>query len=514
MAPGTDSAPPEPRSLRLRWSGRFSLAARILLVNILPLVLLAGSFFYIDGFRSRLIGERVTQTRNEARLLAAAIVPHSPELREGLIRRPGDTDRVRLRLVRADGAVVFDSWSEAASDALVDPARERSWQRRAARWLDEAIDAVVGAEIPEPFPGFDATLSFPPDTPALSLMPDRSHMISVKQLLQGDPQLALVVDRNARDIRRLVRSERTRLGIAVGVAALISILLSLFLARTIARPLQVLARAANDVRYGQAREVSVPRLPSRLDEIGTLGRAVSDMTHALRTRIDAIEAFAADVAHELKNPLASLRSAVETLGKVKNDEQRAQLLTIVNEDVRRMDRLITDISDLSRIDSRIGRIRFETVDLGGLIEALLAHRSGRLADPVPVAFARPAGGSVRVHGDAAQLSRVFDNLLDNGLSFAPPGTVVRIGATVSGGRALISVDDEGPGIPVHLREAVFDRFHSSRPPEQFGTHSGLGLAIARVIVDAHGGAISIEDGPEGRGTRMLVTLPLLDASHG
>ncbi|HMT43269.1 MAG TPA: ATP-binding protein [Chakrabartia sp.] len=512
MVPDTASVPPEPRNLVLRWSGRIPLAARILLVNILPLALLAASFFYLDGFRSRLIGERITQTQNEARLLAAAIVPSSKDVREGLISRPGDPDRVRLRLVRASGAMVFDSWQRGARVSMIDPVREQSWQRRAARWLDEAIDGVVGAEIPPGFPGYGQTAQLKPDAPLLSLMDDRTHMISVKQPLAGDETLFLVLDRNARDVRRLVRSERTTLGYAVGLTALVSVLLSLFLARTIVRPLQVLSFAANEVRYGQAREVTVPRLPSRRDEIGSLARAVSDMTHALRTRIDAIESFAADVAHELKNPLASLRSAVESLERVTDPAHRALLLGIVDDDVRRMDRLITDISDLSRIDARIGRIRFETVDLGGLIGGLLDHRAERLADPVPVAFARPADGSVRIHGDAAQLSRVFDNLLDNALSFSPPDGVVRIGATASRGRALVAVDDDGPGIPEALREAVFDRFHSSRPDEAFGQHSGLGLAIARAIVEAHGGTIRVEDGPDGRGTRMVVELPLVESA--
>jgi two-component system sensor histidine kinase ChvG len=233
------------------------------------------------------------------------------------------------------------------------------------------------------------------------------------------------------------------------------------------------------------------------------------MTHALRTRIDAIEAFAADVAHELKNPLASLRSAVESLGRVSQPEQRALLLDIVNDDVRRMDRLITDISDLSRVDARIGRIRFETVDVGQLITRLIQRRAERLADPAAIAFARPADGTVLVHGDGGQLSRVIDNLLDNALSFTPAGGVVRIGATASHGLALIAVDDNGPGIPMHLREAVFDRFHSNRPENEFGQHSGLGLAIARAIVEAHGGTIRVEDGPEGRGTRMLVSVPII-----
>jgi two-component system sensor histidine kinase ChvG len=324
-----------------------------------------------------------------------------------------------------------------------------------------------------------------------------------------------VVDRNARDIRRLVRSERTTLGYAVGFTALLSVWLSLFLARTIAKPLRLLAAAAIAVRHGQARAVIVPRLPSRRDEIGVLGRAVSDMSHALRQRIDAIEAFAADVAHELKNPLASLSSAVEAMARVKDGPQRDQLMGIVADDVRRMDRLITDISELSRVDARIGRTRFEAVDLGKLISALVKERAERRGDPIPIAYARPANGTVIIHGDAAQMGRVISNLLDNAVSFSPAGGTVRIAATRVGDMAQVTVDDDGPGVPLAQREAVFDRFHSSRPDDQFGQHSGLGLAIARRVVEAHGGDIRIEDGAEGAGARFVVAIPVNEGlSHG
>lgn len=501
------SSPTMPPDESERWTGGFALARRIMAFNILPLALLAGGFFYLDGFRSRLIGERVGQTESEAVLIARAIGPATAEQREGLVRQPEDQDRVRFRLVNASGRIVFDSWKTNRTGFINDPVKEQGWQRKAARWLDEAIDFVTRAEVPPPFPGFAATAQRPAGPALLTLGPDRSHIISVKQALPADPDLALVVDRNARDIRRLVRSERESLGFAVGLALLSAILLSLFLARTIVKPLRQLAVAANQVRFGQARDVAIPSLPERRDEIGMLAKAVSDMTSALRSRIDAIEAFAADVSHELKNPLASLGSAVETLGRVQDPALQRQLLAVIQDDVRRADRLITDISDLSRVDARLGRIQFKPVDFGALVESLVTERSNVDSEGATIAFARPAGGSVVVMGDSGQLSRVILNLLDNARSFAPRGSVIRIGATRTGGDVLLTVDDAGPGIPPQLREAVFERFHSNRPDEDFGRHSGLGLAIVRAIVDAHHGSIQVEDGSNGKGTRMVVRLP-------
>jgi two-component system, OmpR family, sensor histidine kinase ChvG len=334
-------------------------------------------------------------------------------------------------------------------------------------------------------------------------------MIKASAPVTGLKGLSVVTLRNARDIRRLVRAERSQLGYMIGISSLISVLLSLFLARTIVRPLQLLAHAAGEVRFGQAREVQVPRLPSRRDEIGALARSVSDMSHALRQRMDAIEAFAADVAHELKNPLASLASAVQSLKKVNKPELRNQLLDVITDDVVRLDRLVTDISDLSRVDAHIARTRFQTIDVGSMIEGLLKTRSERGQDgKTAVAFARPQSGSALVRGDAGQLVRVIDNLLDNAVSFSPPKGSVRVAATRTSEMVVITVDDDGPGVPEGARTAIFERFHSDRPAAEFGRHSGLGLAIARTIIDAHGGTIRVQSRDAGQsGASFIIELP-------
>jgi two-component system, OmpR family, sensor histidine kinase ChvG len=512
MAPDTASAKLEPSGLALSWSGRVPLAARILAINVLPLVLLAGSFFYLDGFRERLIEERRAQAENEARLVAQSIGAEDAGSMQPLVSKLGSGSKVRIRIIDAQGTILADNWAGGSrSFTFLDPSKE-GWQKKAAFRLDEAIDWLVGAELPPRFVSNEKSLLPASNGASLSLAEDRTHMIEARAAVASLPGRTIVTLRNARDIRRFVRAERATLGNMIGLALLFSIFLSLFLARTIVRPLRALAHAAMQVRYGFAREVDVPRLPARRDEIGMLARSVFDMTHELRDRIDATEAFAADVAHELKNPLASLASAIESLKRVKQPDLQNQLYAVISDDVRRLDRLITDVADLSRIDAKIARTRFDRVDVGAMIEALLAARVDReMNGTCTVVFARPQAGSAAVSGDPSQLLRVFENLLDNAVSFSPVNAIIRIAATATGDAIVVTVDDDGPGIPENAREAIFERFHSDRPEAEFGRHSGLGLAIARTIVEAHDGEIKARDRGRGQqGASFIVTLPKLN----
>jgi len=258
--------------------------------------------------------------------------------------------------------------------------------------------------------------------------------------------------------------------------------------------------------------VVVPRLPERGDEIGLLARALSDMTGALRQRMDAVEAFAADVAHEIKNPLASLRSALESLDKVEDAGLRRQLSDIANHDVQRIDRLITEIAEASRIDSELSRAIFEPVDLRAMAQALIGARALRGADQLRLlGDERPA----IVAGVATRLERVYENLLDNALSFSPPGGMISILIEQDEETVVVEFLDDGPGIARDARERVFGRFHSLRPEaENFGAHSGLGLAIARGIIEAHDGTLTARDPrPEwGRGARLVIELPALQGA--
>jgi two-component system sensor histidine kinase ChvG len=521
MASDTDLRRSEADDLALRWSTRWTLTHRILAVNIFAVAVLAGSLFYLDSFRQRLTSDRIEHARTEAYIMARAVSESEQSARRQLLQELGRSSRVRLRLYGTDGAKLIDSWNGAPPTyRLRDPVSE-SWKKDVARWLDRGFDAIVGKKSPPPYappptdrmdawPEAQEALKSAAVATALRRAPDGTPYISAAAPTRAGPSAVLLLTSNPRDVRAIVRSERLTLGIIILVTLLLSALLSLFLARTIATPLRRLARAAQRVRLGRAREVSVPLLPERRDEIGLLARALHDMTQSLRQRIDATEAFAADVTHELKNPLASLRSAVDSLERVDDPALRRQLLEVVRNDVHRLDRLIVDIAETSRLDAELSRARFEPIDLCQLVEELLAMWEERAAKrPVRLAFARPRVGCAVVLGDKSRLARVLDNIVDNAISFSPPDGLVEIVATAVGPEAIIVVEDEGPGVPEPVREKIFNRFHSMRPEgEDFGRHSGLGLAIARAIVEGHGGRIRVEDRRDGSsGARFVISFP-------
>jgi two-component system, OmpR family, sensor histidine kinase ChvG len=516
--PEGDALPP--------WRMQGSLTRRILAVNIVALALVGGSIFYLDGFRTRLIEERRTQQESELELIATVLASSPDSAHAAIIRALGQEAGDRIRTYDAKGEINLDSWRLGPRTfRLVDPATE-TWDARVARWTDALVDRIVRAQIPPPYidqgrsnasnwPELKAVMSGDAHIASrVRLAPDRSTMISAATRVGNRPIYLHSVE-NALDVIKLVREERFRLFIIVTLALLLSVALSFFLGRTIVQPLRRLAAAAVRVRQGRARDVIVPRLPARNDEIGQLARALSDMTGTLRDRIDAVEAFAADVSHELKNPLASLSSAVESLDRVSDPELHKQLLAIIGDDVRRLDRLITDIADISRIDAQLSRSAFEPVDLGALIQTLINTRTAR--DPKlekRFRFVRPYDAII-VQGDEARLARVFDNLIDNALSFAPPITPIRLGIARQSESAIAWIEDDGPGVAPDARAAIFNRFHSDRPEsDQFGKHSGLGLAIAKTIVEGHNGIIEVTSSDSGSsGARFTLTLPLRGETH-
>lgn len=509
------------RPERLFWTRRASLTARILAVNIIALGLLAGSLFYLDSYRKQLLAERFKLARSEAQITAEALVLFPPAKQRTLMVQVGTEQRLRLRLYNPKGQLVADSFELAEpSFHLVDPTTE-PWYQEAARILDRGMDALLGA------PNIPAYKE-PADTDAeswielhrareemrshtaLRYAPDRTPVISAATPVGKDGTM-LLSTRNALDITENIRDARQTLVIIVALALAVSIQLSLFLARTIVQPLRALVRAAVRVRLGRERQVEVPRLPERRDEIGMLARAISDMTGALRQRIDAVEHFAADVAHEIKNPLASLRSALDTLGQINDPELRRQLTSIAMHDVRRIDRLITEIADASRVDAELSRAVFEPVDLEALITNAIGAREDRGENAGrAIHMERRGAGRAEVSGVPMRLERVIDNLLDNAVSFSPPNDTIEVTVTTREDRVWVMVSDHGPGIPESEREKIFERFHSVRPEsEDFGQHSGLGLAIARTIAEAHDGRLSATGRLDGTaGACLVLDLPL------
>lgn len=505
---------------RMSLLDRLSLSARILLVNMLPLAGLGGGIFYLDSYRAQLLDERYKLARIEAQITAEALAGASKERQEALLVQIGKEQGMRLRMFDAEGRLWADSFALDEPGFTLDDPTDDSFGPRFARFLDQTVDTLVSAQ---PVPKYDEpeaneARAWPELVRArqqgltqieLRQAADRTPVITAAAPV-GLKGVTLLTTRNARDITEAVRAARSQLGIGVGFALVLSILLSLYLARTIVRPLQTLSRAAQRVRLGREREVEVPRLPERRDEIGVLARAVSDMTDALRQRIDAVEHFAADVAHEIKNPLASLRSAVESLAKVEDPELRQQLLDIATHDVRRIDRLVTEISDASRVDAEISRATFERIDLGELVANILATRANRKLDGErTIAFERPTSRTP-VMGVPVRIERVVENLLDNAVSFSPPQGTIGLAIQRGNDHYSLSVSDEGPGIPTEDRRKIFNRFHSDRPEgEEFGDHSGLGLAIARTIAEAHGGSLVAMDRSDGRqGACLVLSLPV------
>ena len=522
MASDTNSTSSDDEAdLRLSWSGRWTLGYRILAVNILTLVLLALSFLYLDAYRNRLSKERTRQARIEAGTTAQvmSLVPEKDwaTVMATVTKRTGS----RMRLYGPDGRLLVDSWKLTGPTYELRDPNTQKWTKDAARALDRGFNALVGSPALDDYveppvdrlsawpEAIDAKRSGRPET-AIRNAPDLTPVLSGAARMNDN---VLLVTNNDRAFTRTVRSQRATLAMIMTAVILLSIFLSIFLARTIVRPLRRLAIAAHRVRLGRSREVNVPRLPSRTDEIGLLARAVSDMSQSLRQRIDNMEAFAADVTHELKNPLASLRSAIDGLDRVEDDTLRHRLMGIAREDVGRLDRLINDISEAARTDAELARAEFDRVDLGPLIEQLVhSWESRRETGDARIAFARPRMETAVVMGKPDRLARAINNILDNAVSFSPPGGLVEIAAARVGDEVKIRIDDEGPGVPAEEREAIFNRFHSIRPEgENFGRHSGLGLAIAEAIVKGHDGEIDVHDRDDApSGARFTIRLPAAD----
>lgn len=504
---------------KVSWSRSLSLTSRILAVNLLPLALLGGGFFYLDSYRNQLLGERYKLARIEAQITAEALAGAKRPRQEALLVQIGKEQRMRLRMFDAEGRLWADSFALAEPSFSFSDIEKDNWQQDLAQWMDTFVDTIVSAAAVEDY--------IEPESNRADAWPELKRaretglsQIQLRDWKDGTPVITaaapvgtngvtLLTTRNAVDITEAVRSARSTLSTAVIVALIASILLSLYLARTIIVPLRSLSSAAQRVRLGRDRLVEVPRLPDRKDEIGLLARAVSDMTNALRERMDAVDHFAADVAHEIKNPLASLRSALESMPKVKDPALFAQLLDIASHDVRRIDRLVSEISDASRIDAEISRATLEVIDLGVLMRAIIDRRESRSENAGRAISFTNNVGDAPVRGVAVRLERVIENLLDNAVSFSPIAGNITIALNESGGQIALSVEDEGPGIPENAREKVFRRFHSDRPEaEDFGNHSGLGLAIARTIAEAHEGALIAASRDDGKsGARLVFILP-------
>jgi two-component system, OmpR family, sensor histidine kinase ChvG len=529
---------------RFRWRAVSPLTRRIVAVNVLPLALLAVGFLYLGKFESSLIGQQIESLRTQGEIFAAALSEGAvldsgdegeillPDLARQMMRRLVEPTRTRARLFDIEGKQIADSrLLRGPGDAvqvmeLPPPERKSLLGRITDQIYDWIVELMPSRHKHPPYRESDtgnaadygeamralrgesgSAVRSDPQTGGLA--------ISVAVPVQRYKQVlgAVMLSSSNGEIEEELRTVRLELLRIFGVALLVTILLSLYLASTIARPLRRLADAAERAR-GRGARVEIPDLMGRGDEIGELSRSLRDMTDALWLRMSAIESFAADVAHEIKNPLSSLRSAVETVGRIEDPVKRRRLMAIIQDDVERLDRLISDISDASRLDAELSRQEVSPTDIAAMLQALVEMHETTRAEGAPrlVLDMPERGRELIVPGIESRLSQVFVNVIANAVSFSPPEGEIRIRARLDGRAVLVSVEDEGPGIPEDKLTAIFDRFYSERPAgEKFGTHSGLGLSISKQIIEAHRGRIWAENRTDADGTvigaRFLIRLP-------
>jgi two-component system sensor histidine kinase ChvG len=514
--------PPPARGL-LR---RSRLGRLIFILNMLALAVLIAGALILNELRRGLIQARMEGLVTQGQLIASVIGQAATEgdpqpaldaqKSAGIMQLLFTPRSQRARLFDVHGRPLYDSYldSDRVEWRPLPPARSSGGVQLRWRLLDkDASDpkaiaraqAGLGREVAQALHG--ATVA------DLRRAQNGRQVVSVSIPIQRVQAVLGVLTVEAEDVDQIVAAQRKALLPFILVAVAVTLVSSLLLTWLVARPVTRLARAADSVRLSQARAISLPDIAQRGDELGDLTRALEAMTQTLSERMDAIEAFAADVAHEIRNPLTSIRSAVETLDLVKDTASRERLLSILKQDVGRLDRLITDISNASRLDAELSRDAPRALDLGRLLGDIVGlYHDTRRPDAADVAFSGAPGDPVRVSGREGPISQVFRNLIDNASSFSPPGGMVRVSLRREGRHALVSVEDEGPGIPADNLETIFERFYTARPKGQaFGGHSGLGLSIARQIVRAHNGRVWAENRTDAQGAivgaRFVVSLP-------
>ncbi|MBU6234205.1 MAG: HAMP domain-containing histidine kinase [Alphaproteobacteria bacterium] len=539
-----------------RWVSRLSL--RIFAVNVMALVVLAFGLLYVSRYQQELVAGELDSLERQATIYAGALAEAArysstiktpnPEMGEmvkdslsrertrNMVRRLGETTINRIRVYSDEGRLMGDSDVLGGAGGVIrvvrlPPMSISHGTLFGGRTLaDIAIDLLPSGVRLKDYPGDDSRKAsrrsdrFPDvveslegrvsSTAWVSGPHGRDIILSAAVPIQHLKQVlgVVYVTRDGTSIADAIRQMKLDIIKLFMVSLTITFVLSMYLAAGIAKPLKRLARAADQVRRGLS-QAEIPDLTSRRDEIGDLSASLREMTAALAARLDSIERFAADVAHELKNPLTSLRSAFETVQMVKDEKAKDKLTRIILHDMQRMDRLISDISAASRLDAELSRENMALVDLRPLLGNLCSSYASPLdrvsegaeSNERVILTLPPENEILIVQGLEGRLAQVFRNLIDNALSFSPPDAPVRVSTVRDTAKRQIKVlvEDRGPGIPDAKLGAIFERFYSERPQgEAFGKHSGLGLSIAKQIVDAHKGSIYAENVSDETGARL------------
>lgn len=516
----------------MRWLPGSRLGRLIIVLNLFGLAILIAGALVLNELRRGLVNARIDSLTTQGELIAtiidqAATVGEPEPMMDAayaaeILQLLSNPRSQRARLFDAEGRLVADSYwiADRVEWRTLPPARSRddgSGLDLNLQGPDEAPDTddQVAAKAQAALQAEVATALRGVHWAGLRLGADGERVVSVSIPIQHVKAVLGVLTLEARDVDEIIAAERAALLPFILIAISVSLISSFLLNRLIAHPVRRLARAADRVRLARARAISLPDISRRDDELGDLSRSLEDMTHALSERIDAIERFAADVAHEIRNPLTSLRSAVETLGLVQDPAARERLMAVLQNDVQRLDRLVTDISNASRLDAELSREAPTPVDLRRLAADVVAlyQATARPGEPRVTLQAPEMGEPMLVSGQEGALGQVLRNLIDNARSFSAPDGEVRLTLERARGRVTVIVDDDGPGVPAENLETIFQRFYTSRPRgTAFGGNSGLGLSIVRQIVQAHDGQVRAENRPgepegEVAGARFIVTLP-------
>ena len=521
------------------------LTWRILMVNVIALVVPIFGLLYLGPYKDHLIKQEMEALKTHGEIFSGALGEGAISILDNgqhvlnlvparhILRRLSQPTNVRARLFAPDGGLVADSrvLSGLGDSVRIEdlPEPESLGEEMLNPILDMMglVESLLGEETHPRYQDNDiaTVLDYPEAQNALNgeitgyvREGDQGQLVlSVALPVQRYYRIfgSLMLSTQGDKIEAALREVRLNILLVFAMALVVTILLSIYLANAITRPLHKLADAAERVKHSVGRDDEhIPDFTHRGDEIGELSGALREMTKALRKRLTAIERFAADVSHEIKNPLTSLRSAVETVARVQDPSHQKKLMHIIHEDVKRLDRLISDISDASRLDSELSRAHIHEIDLGGLLRTMVEMRNVTALEreDTLVELTGFDMGPYMVEGNESRLAQVFRNLIDNAASFSPPDGMIRIIISKKDGFVKAEVEDQGPGIPENKLEAIFDRFYTERPAtEEFGQHSGLGLSISKQIIEAHGGAIFAENlkTDEGQivGAKFVINLP-------
>jgi len=519
------------------------ITRRILAVNVLALGILVAGILYLDEYKANLISAELTALATQAEMFAVALSEGAvaetasghyqvSKISKQMVRRMVKTTGTRARLFRLNGALAADSRRLAGAgqaiqiEELPPPIENKPLLSRGFDLFDDLIKQFRPSRRLPPY--LERSTQHVSDYPEAVAALDGDYVKTVRAG-KGDRMVlgvavpvqrykqvlgALLLTKGSQNIDNAVFEVRRDILKVFGVVLVVTVLLSIYLAGTIARPLRRLALAAERVSHDRGRTQQIPDMSSRRDEIGELAGTLREMTEALWSRMDAIESFAADVAHEIKNPLTSLRSAVETAARLKDPEQQKKLMAIIADDVGRLDRLITDISDASRLDAELSRGEATEADISAMLAMLADIHNTTHEQGVQVKLERTdgRGGPLNVLGQEGRLAQVFRNVISNAYSFSPDGGRITVTVSREGATVRVDVDDEGPGIPSGAEKRIFERFYTERPDkEKFGTHSGLGLNISAQIIEAHDGSLDAANRTDLSGNvigaRFTVRLP-------